>query len=54
MYSFIDGFSGYNKIRMTEEEKEKTTFIMSWGTFCYKVMLFRLKNVGAISLYSTI
>lgn len=26
---------------------EKTTFITPWGTICYKVMPFRLKNVGA-------
>ena len=26
---------------------EKTTFITLWGTFCYKVMSFGLKNVGA-------
>ena len=26
---------------------EKTTFATLWGTFCYKVMSFGLKNVGA-------
>ncbi|RDX65958.1 putative protein K02A2.6, partial [Mucuna pruriens] len=40
-YSFMDGFSGYNQIRMVEEDREKTTFITTWGTFCYK-------NAGAI------
>lgn len=29
------------------EDMEKTTFITPWGTFCYKVMPFGLKNVGA-------
>ncbi|KAA3488361.1 RNA-directed DNA polymerase-like protein [Gossypium australe] len=29
------------------EDMEKTTFINLWGTFCYKVMPFRLKNTGA-------
>ncbi|RDX78854.1 hypothetical protein CR513_40795, partial [Mucuna pruriens] len=46
-YSFMDGFSGYNQIWMAKEDKEKTTFITTWGTFCYKVMPFRLKNTGA-------
>ena len=26
---------------------EKTTFVTLWGTFCYKVMSFGLKNAGA-------
>jgi len=46
-YSFMDGFSGYNQIKMAQEDKEKTTFVTPWGTFCYKVMPFGLKNVGA-------
>ncbi|PKI49428.1 hypothetical protein CRG98_030160 [Punica granatum] len=41
-------FSRYNQIRMAEEDKIKTTFITMWGTFCYKVMPFGLKNVGAM------
>ncbi|RDX91799.1 hypothetical protein CR513_26156, partial [Mucuna pruriens] len=32
---------------MAEEDREKTTFITFWGTFCYKVMSFGLKNAGA-------
>ncbi|MCQ7416345.1 reverse transcriptase domain-containing protein, partial [Salmonella enterica] len=46
-FSFMDGFSGYNQIKMAPEDQEKTTFITLWGTFCYKVMPFGLKNVGA-------
>ena len=43
----MDGFSGYNQIKMAPEGMEKTTFITPWGTFCYKSMSFGLKNVGA-------
>jgi hypothetical protein len=32
----MDGFSGYNLIKMASEDKEKKTFIMLWGTFCYR------------------
>ena len=47
VFSFMDGFSGYNQIKMAPEDMEKTTFVTQWGTFCYKVMPFGLKNVGA-------
>ena len=47
LYSFIDGFSGYNQIKMAPEDMEKTTFITLWVMFCYKVMSFGLKNAGA-------
>ncbi|XP_052728595.1 uncharacterized protein LOC128195360 [Vigna angularis] len=47
LFSFMDGFSGYNQIKMAPEDMEKTTFITLWGTFCYKVMSFGLKNAGA-------
>ena len=43
----MDRFSGYNQIRMASKNMEKTTFLTMWGTFCYKVILFGLKNVGA-------
>ena len=43
----MDGFFGYNQIRMALEDCENTTFIIMWGTFCYKVMPFSLKNAGA-------
>ena len=32
---------------MKEEDQEKTSFVTSQRLFCYKVMLFGLKNVGA-------
>ena len=47
MLSFMDEFSGYNQILMALEDMEKTTFITEWGTYCYKVMPFGLKNARA-------
>ena len=43
----MDAFSGYNQIKMVEEDQEKTTFITSQGLYCYKVMPYGLKNAGA-------
>ena len=47
LFSFMDWFSGYNQIQMAPEDMEKMTFITLWGTFCYKVMSFGLKNARA-------
>ena len=47
MLSFMDGFSGYIQIMMAPEDREKTSFITEWGTYCYRVMSFGLKNAGA-------
>ncbi|XP_021752865.1 uncharacterized protein LOC110718341 [Chenopodium quinoa] len=47
MFSFMDGFSGYNQVLMSEEDMSKTSFITPWGTFCYRAMPFGLKNAGA-------
>nr|KYP74061.1 Retrotransposable element Tf2 [Cajanus cajan] len=43
----MDGYLGYNQIKMAIEDHEKMTFITPWGTFCYRVMPFILKNAGA-------
>ncbi|XP_048129415.1 uncharacterized protein LOC125313654 [Rhodamnia argentea] len=48
LFSFMDGFSGYNQIPMKEEDKDKTSFTTPWGNFCYKVMPFGLRNAGAM------
>ena len=47
LLTFMDAFSGYNQIKMDEEDQEKTAFITSQGLYCYKVMSFGLKNAGA-------
>ena len=43
----MDAFSGYNQIKINEEDQKKTSFVTSQGLFCYKVMPFGLKNAGA-------
>ena len=48
VFSFMDGFSGYNQIQIKLEDQHKTAFICPWGTFAYKKMPFGLKNAGAI------
>ena len=47
MYSFMDGFSGYNQIMMAVIDKLKMSFTIEWGIYCYTVMPFGLKNAGA-------
>jgi len=47
MLSFMYGFLGYNQIKIEESDQHKTTFKTPWDNFCYKVMPFGLKNVGA-------
>ena len=48
MFSFMDGFSRYNQIRMAPKDAEKTPFKTPMGNFYYTVMPFGLKNTGAI------
>ena len=52
LLSFMDGFSGYNQIKMTLEDMEITSFI-TWGTYFYKVMLFGLQNAYATYQHAT-
>ena len=47
LLSFMDAFSGYNQISMDPDDQEKTSFVMGQGTYCYRVMPFRLKNARA-------
>lgn len=47
LLSFMDACSVYNQIKMYELNMEATLFVIDRGTYCYKFMLFGLKNVGA-------
>ena len=47
MFSFMDGFSGYNQIRMVPKDAEKIALRTPIGNFYYTVMPFGLKNAGA-------
>ena len=43
----MDGFSGYNQIKVLPGDQEKTAFTTPWGTFMYAKMPFGLMNAGA-------
>src|SRR3954468_14424014 len=47
LLSFLDAYSGYNKIRMKEEDEGHTSFITPYGVFDYNTMPIVLKNAGA-------
>jgi hypothetical protein len=47
VFSFMDGFLGYNQIQIKPEDQHKMNFICPWGTFAYRKIPFGLKNVGA-------
>jgi hypothetical protein len=47
MFSFMDGFNGYNQILMSPKDAKKTAFRTPIGNFYYTVMPFGLKNAGA-------
>ena len=46
-YCSLDGYSGYNQIKIALEDQEKTTFTCPFGTFTYQRMPFGLCNVTA-------
>ena len=47
LLSFMNSFSGYNQIKMNEDDQERTSFVTNQGLFYDKVMPFELKNIGA-------
>jgi hypothetical protein len=44
---FLDCYLGYHQIALNPDDEDKTMFITPHGIYCYKVMTFALKNVGA-------
>ena len=46
--SFGDIFTKYNQLKMHPNDKDKIVFITNERVYCYWVMSFGLKNVGAI------
>jgi len=46
LLSFMDTYSSYNQIKMHPPDKDKITFIICRGIYCYKMMPFGLKNAG--------
>ncbi|KAL3680880.1 hypothetical protein R1sor_023836 [Riccia sorocarpa] len=46
-YTFMDGYSGYNKVEISPEDRKKTTFITPWGAYAYARMPFGLSNTPA-------
>ena len=43
----MDGFLGYNQIKMDPQDAFDTAFRMPKGNFYYTVMTFGFKNAGA-------
>jgi len=47
LLNFMDAYFGYNQIKMHPPDKDKIAFTTDRGIYCYNVMPFGLKNVGA-------
>jgi hypothetical protein len=43
----LDAYSGYHQIKMKESDQLATSFITSFGMYCYVTMSFGLRNAGA-------
>jgi hypothetical protein len=44
---FLDAYSGYHQIAMCIVDQLATSFITPFGAYCYQMMPFGFKNVGA-------
>ncbi|GAA0159821.1 hypothetical protein LIER_16518 [Lithospermum erythrorhizon] len=45
-WTFLDAFQGCHQMFMAKEDMEKTSFITEYHIYCWKVMVFGLKNMG--------
>ena len=43
---FLDAYSGYHQIAMKESDQLTTSFITPFGSYCYVIVPFGLKNAG--------
>jgi hypothetical protein len=43
-YSILDGYFRYHEISIALEDRYKTSFVIDWGAFIWKVMPFGVKN----------
>jgi len=43
-HSFLDGYSRYHQISIAPKDIYKTTFVIDYGVFIWKVMMFGVKN----------
>lgn len=46
MLSLMDGFYGYNHIKIAPKAQHRIAFTCPWATISWNVMPFRLKNAG--------
>ena len=59
IFSFMDGFSSYNKIEILPSDQHKMNFIFPWGPFPIEIFLFALKmpmlpsNAPCLMIYMT-
>jgi hypothetical protein len=44
---FLDAYSDYHQIKMKESDQLATSFVTPYGTYCYVIMTFSLRNAGA-------
>ncbi|XP_073152143.1 uncharacterized protein [Henckelia pumila] len=47
LLNFLEAYQGYHQIPLAKEERDEVSFVTSTGTYCYVVVPFGLKNVGA-------